>query len=675
MSQRKRFSRKRNAALSGNSYFSSLKGGFFTKFLSVLIFSGVIGFFLILFFIRDMPNLDRLESKGRRASIIFESYDGKNIATYGDLFKNVVSIDSIPKYVSKAVIAIEDRRFYKHCGIDFLGILRAAYTNLVHKKIVQGGSTLTQQLAKNLFLSQTRSLKRKIQEFILALWLEHKFTKKQILSIYLNRVYFGSCAYGIDAAAFRFYGKNAKQLSLYEAAKLAGILKAPSLYSPFYNPVKSDQRAESVIKCMIEEGYITKEEAIDALQRKDHLSKLSVPMNENRYFTDWALEQVQEMVSTEDEDLIVRTTLDTKLQQNATYVIRNVLKGEGFQNGVSQMALVALDKTGAVRAMVGGHTYASSQFNRCLAVRSFGSAFKYFVYLAALESGMDIYDLISDKPLSVHGWSPKNYKYTSVGDISLLQAFIKSVNTCAVRVAQKVGMNKVIEMAERLGLKDISNNLASVLGTSGTTLLDMTAAYGTTMMNGVKMIPFGIVSIRTPRGTVLYRAPSSNKRVISKKICKKMKFMMRELVEHGTGRRAKVDKMECHGKTGTSNDSRDASFIGFTYPIVAGVWAGNDDNAPMHKNITGGTLPAAAWKIFMETAFDIKKIPEEEGVSEQNAAKLTKKSKEKAQEKQQGSNEGSIKAFQKEDIKKVEKTKIRKATKKRHKSISELIGR
>ena len=455
-------------------------------------------------------------------------------------------------------------------------------------------------------------MKRKIQEFILALWLEKKFTKKQILSIYLNRVYFGSCAYGIDAAAFRFYGKKAKQLTLYEAAKLAGTLKAPSLYSPFYNPVKSDQRAETILACMVDEGYITKSEMQEALQQKDKLSKLSVPMDENRYFTDWALEQVQDIVSTDEEDLIVRTTLDSKLQKNATYIIRNVLVDQGFKSGVGQMALVALDKTGAVRAMVGGHTYGTSQFNRALAVRSFGSAFKYFVYLAAFEKGTDIYDMVSDMPLSINGWSPKNYKYKSVGNISVLEAFVKSVNTCAVRVARKVGMDKVVEVAESLGIKDVNNNLATVLGTSGTTLLDMTAAYGTTMNDGLKMTPFGIISIKTSRGKVLYRAyHAANKRVMSHESCEKMKIMMKELMVRGTGKRAKIPKIDCYGKTGTSNDSRDASFIGFAYPLVTGVWVGNDDNTPMHQNITGGTLPAQAWKEFMMTAFGLQKPVDE----------------------------------------------------------------
>lgn len=585
-----------------------------TKQLAAIgIFSFVFVFFIFLFFIHDLPDLNNIETKGRRASIVFESYDGKTIATYGDLFRNVVKLDDLPKHVGNAIIAVEDRRFYKHCGVDILGILRAIYTNIVHRRIVQGGSTLTQQLAKNLFLSPSKSLKRKVQEFILALWLEKKFNKKQILSIYLNRVYFGSCAYGIDAAAYRYFGKKAKQLTLYESAKLAGVLKAPSIYSPFYNPVKSDQRAATVLSCMVEAKYITEFEMKEAILQKDNLSKLSVPMDENRYFTDWVLEQVQELVGTDDEDLIIRTTLDSKLQKNATYIIRKILNEQGFKNRATQMALVALDKTGAVRAMVGGHTYGTSQFNRSLAVRSFGSAFKYFVYLSALEKGIDIYDLVSDMPITIGSWSPKNYGYNSIGDISLLQAFVKSVNTSAIRIAQKIGMDYIVDKAEQLGIKnEITNNLATALGASGTNLLDITACYGATMIGGIKMIPFGIINIRNQKGKVLYKAyHQQNKRVLSQETCEKMKILMHESMVRGTSKKANILEIECFGKTGTSNDCRDASFIGFSYPLVTGVWVGNDDNTPMNQNITGGTLPAATWREFMMTAFGLQKSVQE----------------------------------------------------------------
>lgn len=588
------------------------KRWFFRLIITTSIFLFIFGFFVFVFFMHDLPDVNNLETKGRRASIVFEDREGKAIATYGDLFRKVVDVKNLPKHVSNAVIAIEDKRFYNHCGVDFLGILRALYTNIAHRKIMQGGSTLTQQLAKNLFLSADRSIKRKVQEFMLALWLEHKFTKRQILSIYLNRVYFGSCAYGIDAAAYRYFGKRARQLTIYEAAKLAGVLRAPSMYSPFYNPEKSDQRAALVLSCMRDEGYISENEMKEAVIQKDKLTRLAVPMDENRYFTDWALEQVQDLVYADEDDIIVRTTLDTKLQANATYVIRNVLMEHGFKNRANQMALIALDKHGAVLAMVGGHTYGASQFNRVMAIRSSGSAFKYFVYLTALESGMDVYDMISDMPISVGGWSPKNTGHQCVGDITLLKAFSKSVNTPAVRIARKVGMGKIIRRAEELGITtDMTDNLASSLGASGVNLLDITACFGATMRNGQKMNPFGIVSIRTQSGKYLYKSHIRKpQKVIAPEICDKMKILLKAVVDSGTGRQARLP-VAAYGKTGTSNDNRDSSFIGFASPLVVGVWLGNDDNTPMSHQMYGGFLPAIVWREFMLSALGYKKNVDE----------------------------------------------------------------
>lgn len=592
--------------------------------LSAIIFSSLLVFFVFLFLIHDMPDLDNLESKGRRASVIFESYDGKNIATYGDLFKEVVTVDNLPKYVSDAVVAIEDHRFYQHGGIDFMGILRALVKNLISGKVVQGGSTLTQQLAKNLFLSPNRSIKRKVQELVLALWLEKKFTKKQILSIYLNRVYFGSGAYGIDAAAYRFFGKRAKNLSLFESAKLAGILKSPAKYSPFYNKEQSNKRTALVLSCMREEKFISAEAEQEALQEIERPHTIAVSMDENRYFTDWIMEHLEEVVKINDEDLVIRTTLDSNLQKNAIYIIRKALNEEGFKNNANQMALVAIDKVGAVRAMVGGHTYGESQFNRALATRSFGSAFKYFVYLSALEHGMDIYDMVSDMPLSIGNWTPKNYKYKSVGHITLMQAFAKSVNTCSIRLAQKVGMPTIIQKAHDLGItSELNNNFATALGGSGTNLLEMTAAYGSTMAHGEKVIPFGIISIKTQKGKTLYKAKKEkHKKIISEEICEKMKTMLKEIIENGTGKRAKMP-ITCYGKTGTSNDSRDASFIGFSPPLVTGVWIGNDDNSPMNKSMTGGKIPAVVWRHFMMSAFGLES-PLEKISIDHSAAKKRK---------------------------------------------------
>lgn len=584
--------------------FRGKKSGVGQFLLSTLVFVGILMALFFVTLLHDLPDLNKLETKTRRASIIFESYDGKPIATYGDLFKKVVKIDGLPKHVWQAVVAIEDRRFFQHCGVDFIGLFRALYIDLQHRRIVQGGSTLTQQLAKNLFFSQNRSLKRKVQEVVLSLWLEKKFTKKQILSIYLNRVYFGAGAYGIDAAAYRFFGKNATKLTLYEAAKLAGLLKSPVVYSPFYSQIKSEERTELVLSKMVEMKYITEAQKRDALDETNRKTKLSVLMDENRYFTDWVMEQVQTLVRTDEEDLVVRTTLDSNLQKYATYIIRNTLNTKGFKLGASQMALVSLDSTGAVRAMVGGHTYNASQFNRVLAMRSFGSAFKYFVFLSALENGVDPYDHISDMPIRIGDWSPKNYHYTSVGSVSVMDAFVKSLNTCTVRLAQRIGMEYIVDKAHALGISNkLDKNFATALGASCTNLLEISAAYGTTMKDGIKMIPFGVISIKNQKGQVLYKAKKPPEiRVIAPKICQKMKMMLKAIMERGTGKRAQLP-IASYGKTGTSNDSRDASFIGFVPPLVTGVWTGNDDNSPMKQQVTGGTLPALVWKEFMLAAF------------------------------------------------------------------------
>ena len=579
------------------------------NFLALAILSGVFLFFAFLYFIHDMPDLNSLETKGRRASIIFESHDGKQIATYGDLFGDVVRVSQLPKYVGDALVAVEDRRFYHHCGVDFIGLIRAAYINAVNHRIVQGGSTLTQQLAKNLFLSRSKSIKRKIQEFVLALWLEHKFSKKQILSIYLNRVYFGACAYGIDAAAQRYFHKKAKQLTLYETAKLIGLLRAPAIYSPLYNPQKSDERAAVVLSCMVDRKYITENEMHEALLEKERVSnRLSVISDDNRYFTDWVMEQLQELVGADEEDLIVRTTMDLRLQKIGAQVIKNHLDNYGFANGASQMSLVAIDKSGGVRALLGGYSYAMSQYNRALALRSVGSVFKYFVYLTALEHGMDVYDRIDDRPITIGSWTPKNYSYKSIGSVTLMDAYVKSLNTCAVHVARKIGITPIIKKAEKLGItSEIKKDFSSALGSSGVSLLEMTSAFSVTMRDGLKVPIRGIISVRNRAGKFLYKAPQIKPiRVVSFSTCQKMRMMMREIMNRGTGKRAKIPR-DCYGKTGTSNDSRDACFIGVSDPLTVGIWMGNDDNTPMHRNVTGGTIPAMAWKEFMLCAFGYKK--------------------------------------------------------------------
>ena len=572
--------------------------------------SSVALFFGVVLTCYDMPSIGNLESSTRRSSVTFEAYDGTVIATYGDLFRNMVRLDELPKYVYESIIAIEDKRFFHHCGIDVFGILRALYNNISKKKVAQGGSTLTQQLAKNIFLVPDRSIKRKIQELVLSLMIEHKFTKKQILTIYLNRIYFGSGAYGIDAAAFRLFGKRAKYLKLHEAAKLAACLKSPTKYSPINNPEASDERTILVLNAMYDSGYITKQDLKECISTVQNGYFVSNIMSDNRYFTDWILERLQNICST-NEDLIVRTTLDTRMQNNAIVSVRRGLLNSGLKNNANQMALVSIDNTGAVRAMVGGHTYGQSQFNRCLATRSPGSAFKFFVYLAGLTAGRDPTDMISDEPIHIGRWTPKNYHWQSRGQISLIDAFAYSVNTAAVRLAKQVGGANIAHIARLLGYEhDMPNDMTMVLGSGGTSLLEMVSCYACVMADGHKVTPYGVISIRTKSGKIIYKARRVINTVLSTKVCDKMKTLMAAVVNFGTGKRSKINAVS-YGKTGTSNDSTDAWYIGFTGNLVTVIWAGNDDNTPMNKKITGGTLPAEVWKTYMESVLANKDLSEE----------------------------------------------------------------
>lgn len=571
----------------------------------------VASFFGVILTCYDMPSIGNLESSTRHSSVTFEAYDGTVIATYGDLFHNMVQLNDLPKYVYESIIAIEDRRFWHHCGIDVFGILRALYNNFSKNKVTQGGSTLTQQLAKNIFLVPNRSIKRKIQELVLSLMIEHKFTKKQILTIYLNRVYFGSGAYGIDAAAFRLFGKRAKYLKLHEAAKLAACLKSPTNYSPIHNPDKSDERTISVLNSMYDCGYITKQDLNECLSTVENGYFVSNIMSDNRYFTDWLLERLHNVCSV-NEDLIIRTTLDTRMQNNAIVCVRKALLNTGLKNNANQIALISIDNTGAVRAMVGGHTYGQSQFNRCTATRSPGSAFKFFVYLTALEMGKKPTDMISDEPITIGNWTPKNYHWQSRQEISLTDAFAFSVNTAAVRLAKQVGIANIAHLARRLGYNHaIPEDMTMVLGSGGTNLLEMVSCYSCIMADGQKIAPYGIISIRTKSGKIIYKA----RRVIEKnaldiETCRNMRTLMAAVVNYGTGKRSKIEAIS-YGKTGTSNNSTDAWYIGFSGNLATGIWVGNDDNTPMNRKITGGTLPAETWRAYVSSVLNGKDLSEE----------------------------------------------------------------
>ncbi len=557
---------------------------------------------LIAWYGSGLPDISRLDGLTRRPSVTLLSADGTMLATFGDLYGAPVQLHELPPHLPQAVLAVEDRRFYSHFGLDLWGVTRAVLANLRAGRIVQGGSTITQQLAKNLFLKPERTIRRKVQETLLALWLERRFSKDQILTIYLNRVYLGAGTYGVEAAARRFFGKSARQVSLYQAAMLAGLLKAPSRYNPVSDRELAAARARWVLAAMVDAGYLTPERAAAAERQPPWLATSALGQG-RRYFADWVLEQVSSYVGYSDRDLTVVTTLDPRLQRLADAQVAAVLAGPGKKAGAGQAALVGLAPDGAVKAMVGGRDYSESQFNRATqALRQPGSAFKLFVYLAGLEAGLEPDDTMMDAPVAVGGWHPRNYDGRYYGEVTLRGALARSLNSVAVRLTEQVGRDRVIAAARRLGItSELRPEPSLALGASEVTLIELTAAYAVLANNGVGVWAYGIREVRDDRGRVLYRRSGSGPgRVIALDLLARMNDMLGAVVAWGTGRGARLDRPMA-GKTGTSQDFRDAWFIGYTADLVTGVWIGNDDGQAM-KDVVGGGLPARLWRSFMAEA-------------------------------------------------------------------------
>ena len=578
--------------------WAALRWSFVAAIWGLVALSAVFGYFAL-----TLPETGDLPNAERRPSITLVSSDGALLATYGDLFGETVSVRDMSKYLPDAVIATEDRRFYSHFGVDPLGLIRAVFINLRAGHVVQGGSTITQQLAKNLFLTPERTFGRKIQEMLLSLWLEHKFTKDQLLEIYLNRVYLGAGTYGVDAAAHRYFGKSARQVTLYESAIIAGLLKAPTKFSPARDREKAAARAEQVLANMVDAGFITEEQASAAARQSVQLADVKASRSNSHYFADWIVEQLGDFGGIENQDLTVVTTLDARLQAAAEAAVAETLTRDGPKAAASQAALVAMTPDGAVRAMVGGRDYGGSQFNRATqALRQPGSAFKPFVYLAGLEAGLKPSNHFIDGPISIGKWQPHNYANRYLGDVTVADAFAESINTVAVQIELRAGVSRVVAAAHRVGITaDLTNDASLALGTSEVTLLELTGAYAVFANGGMGVWPHGIAEIRDRKGKVLFqRGGSGLGRAIAPDIAAEMTGLMTGVMTHGTGRGAALDRPAA-GKTGTTQDSRDALFVGFTADLVAGVWLGNDDNSPMNK-VTGGTLPAHTWKAFMLAA-------------------------------------------------------------------------
>jgi penicillin-binding protein 1A len=564
-------------------------------------FIGVAGLFA--YYASQLPPIDQLAVPKRPPNIAILADDGSLIANRGDTGGAAVRLSELPPYLPKAFIAIEDRRFYQHFGIDPVGIVRAVLRDLTGRSGMEGGSTLTQQLAKNLFLTQERTLSRKIQEAILALWLERKYSKDQILELYLNRVYFGSGAFGVEAAAQKYFGKSARQVTLSEAAVLAGLMKSPTRLAPNRNLTAANERAAVVITAMAEQGHITEAMAKLALATPAQAAREKNAGSVN-YAADYVMDMLDDTVGAIDEDIVVATTLDPKMQAEAERALTEELDAKGEKYGVGQGAIVALDPDGAIKAMVGGRNYADSQFNRAVAAkRQPGSAFKPFVYLAALEKGLTPDTVREDAPISVKGWNPENYSREYFGPVTLTKALSLSLNTVAVRLGLEVGAKAVVRVAHRLGIvSDLEPNASIALGTSEVTPLEMAAAYDAFANGGVGVQPHVITRVRTADGKLLYARKNANfGRVIDPQYVAMMNEMMQETLLTGTARKAELPGWQAAGKTGTSQDWRDAWFVGYTSYLDAAVWLGNDDNAPT-KKVSGGNLPVEIWSRFMKAA-------------------------------------------------------------------------
>jgi penicillin-binding protein 1A len=574
------------------------------RFSFVLAFFGALGLTAVFGYIWFTLNQQGLlKIPERDPGIIILASDGSVLAEQGSFNGDDVRLAELPDYVPNAVIAIEDRRFYSHMGVDPIGLLRAAYANYNSGRVVQGGSTLTQQLAKNLFLTPERTIERKLQEVVLAVWLESHFSKEEILQLYLNRVYFGAGATGIEKAARTYFQKSASELDIAEAATLAGVLKAPSATNPASNPKAAGERARLVLQSMADAGFITPEEAAEiASQPAEARSQAFV--SAKHYVVDWVIGQLPEFVKDYEQSLVVETTIDPVLQAETEAELRKELRAEGAKLGVKQGAMVVMDGGGAILSMVGGSSYRKSQFNRVTkAKRQPGSVFKPFVFLAALERGYTPNTVEVDEPVRIGNWTPENYRKKYLGPVTLETALALSLNTVAAKLAVAVGPDAVAAVAHRLGIVSALGKDASLaLGTSEVTLLELTSAFVPFSNGGYPVTPFAVTRILTRDGRVVYeRNGSGFPRAIAEHDLYGMNRMMRLVVTDGTGSRAAFPDFDIAGKTGTSQDYRDAWFVGYTSDLIAGVWVGNDDNSPT-KKVTGGLLPATIWRNVMEPA-------------------------------------------------------------------------
>lgn len=549
----------------------------------------------LLYCVLTLPDIDQAVARTRQPSTTITAENGNEVKTFGSVYSEVIRLNELPSYVPDAIISTEDRRFYAHFGFDIVAFTRAMLTNIFMGRYAQGGSTITQQVAKNLFLTSQKNIKRKTQELLLAFWLEHKFSKEQILTLYLNRVYLGAGTYGIEAASQKYFQKSSRDMNLLEAAIIAGMLKAPSRYNPIASAERAKARAKVVLQNMVNN---------DALTERQMKYALTLPVGEDKsykvqgadYFADWVYREVNDYIGERDNDIYVYTTLDQKIQENAEKILREAVLAAKNRN-VSEGAVVVLNKSGEVKAMVGGIDYRKSQFNRAVtALRQPGSAFKPFVYLTALQNGWKREDRIDDVPLSIGKWKPENYDKKYYGSVTLDEALMKSLNLATVNLSESLSRKDIIRTAKKMGISTpVENTPSLALGTFEVKVIDMATAYSAIANGGYATWPHAIKEIYTRDGYQLYqREADTENLILDAGAVKDLTKMLEKVISQGTGRRAKIPGFAA-GKTGTTQDYRDAWFVGFTDEYVIAVWVGNDDNSPM-KGVTGGTLPAEIWR-------------------------------------------------------------------------------
>ena len=592
------YMQKRNQkSLDKDKVQRSWKWRLFVYLFNAMLLCGVaVAGYVAVIYLR-MPSLDAILHETRSAAVVFLDKDGNEIRSANRIMGTPVSVETLPPHVWQAIVAIEDKRFYEHGPIDLRGITRAVFSNLASGRIAAGGSTITQQTAKNIFLSREKKISRKVQELILSYWLENRFTKNQVLDLYMNRVSLVGGMRGIDATARVMFQVPASKLSIGQAAQIAAMLKAPTTYSPLRNPEKNIKRARVVLTEMVRQGYIDINQARIAAQSLG-AALPTADTNQYRYWTDFVMDELRSRIGEFESDMYVHTTLDMGVQDGVAAILSS-------KTGEYQGAVVVMETDGALRAMSGGTDYQSSQFNRATAPRQPGSSFKPVVYLVALENGLMPDSYVNDSPFAVGDYNPKNYNEKYYGDITLSTAFAKSVNSVPLKLTKEYGIDSVLNMAGRLGVgTKLRREYSTVLGASEMSLLDLTNIYAVIWNNGFSVRPYSITKVTDSRGNIIYeRNPSDPIQVLQPQTVKYMSQLLADVIAvGGTGGRARTTGV-LGGKTGTSNGNRDAWFVGGTSDIVIGVWMGNDDFTPMNSKITGGTIPAEIFKEIIQKKY------------------------------------------------------------------------